>query len=254
MTSTNDDTPPRQPDENKKKPLDHPDRDVLDFIDETVARITDAEVEEHLHFIDEIAGRPTAEIGKHFFCARPYIIRILLNSDSVTIHSAWEPVGTVMPRFTKQDRSQATPLNRIHGLHAAAALGEFAPTSSSPNTTMSSSPATSTPSSPNTTTPSSPTTTTTPSSPAPSTPSSPTTTTPSSPTTTTIAAPGSGLLTFLELQLAPGRSTGRISASALAKPHPARSSPAALRNAHQARSSASATSAASTVATMTTRA
>ncbi len=126
MTSTNDDTPPRQPDENKKKPLDHPDRDVLDFIDETVARITDAEVEEHLHFIDEIAGRPTAEIGKHFFCARPYIIRILLNSDSVTIHSAWEPVGTVMPRFTKQDRSQATPLNRIHGLHAAAALGEFA--------------------------------------------------------------------------------------------------------------------------------
>ena len=251
MTSTNDDTPPRQPDENKKKPLDHPDRDVLDFIDETVARITDAEVEEHLHFIDEIAGRPTAEIGKHFFCARPYIIRILLNSDSVTIHSAWEPVGTVMPRFTKQDRSQATPLNRIHGLHAAAALGEFAAhvqlTTVKLTRDLDAS-------SPNTTTPSSPTTTTTPSSPAPSTPSSPTTTTPSSPTTTTIAAPGSGLLTFLELQLAPGRSTGRISASALAKPHPARSSPAALRNAHQARSSASATSAASTVATMTTRA
>jgi len=122
MTSTNDDTPPRQPDGNKKKPLDQPDRDVLDFIDETVARITDAEVEEHLHFIDEIEWRPTAaEIGKS-----SYIIRILLNSDSVTIHSAWDPVGTVMPRFTKQDKSQATPLNQIHGLHAAAALGEFA--------------------------------------------------------------------------------------------------------------------------------
>jgi hypothetical protein len=57
MTSASHDTPPRQPDENE--PLDHPDRDVLDFIDfidETVARITDADVDEHLRKVLGQAG------------------------------------------------------------------------------------------------------------------------------------------------------------------------------------------------------
>lgn len=54
MTSDNHDMPPRQPDENE--PLDHPARDVLDGIDETVARITDANVDEHLRKVLDQAG------------------------------------------------------------------------------------------------------------------------------------------------------------------------------------------------------
>lgn len=56
MTSDNHDVPPRQPDTNM--PLDGRDRDVLDFIDETVARITDADVEGHLRKILDQAARP----------------------------------------------------------------------------------------------------------------------------------------------------------------------------------------------------
>ena len=44
MTSANHDMPPRQPDE----PVDHPAPDFLDYIDETVTRITNADVDEHL--------------------------------------------------------------------------------------------------------------------------------------------------------------------------------------------------------------
>jgi hypothetical protein len=50
----NDDTPPRQPGEDE--PLEHDADDVLDFIDKTVARITDADVDEHLRKVLNQAG------------------------------------------------------------------------------------------------------------------------------------------------------------------------------------------------------
>ena len=62
---------------------------------------------------------------------------------------------------------------------------------------------------------------------------------------------GKGRISCVEISANPLSS--RTSAAALAKAHPARSFPAAFRKAHQARSSASATSPASTVATMMTR-
>lgn len=49
MTSINGDMPPRPPADDK--PPEHPTHDVLDFIDQTVARITDAEVDERLRRI-----------------------------------------------------------------------------------------------------------------------------------------------------------------------------------------------------------
>ena len=49
----NDDMP-RQPDEDE--PLEHEAGDVLDFIDETVAQITDADVDEHLRRVLDRAG------------------------------------------------------------------------------------------------------------------------------------------------------------------------------------------------------
>lgn len=49
MTSINGDMSPRQLADDK--PLEHPTHDVLDFIDQTVARITDAEVDERLRGI-----------------------------------------------------------------------------------------------------------------------------------------------------------------------------------------------------------
>ena len=53
----NDDMPPRQPDEDE--PLEHEAGDVLDFIDETVAQITDADVDEHLRKVLDRAGYRT---------------------------------------------------------------------------------------------------------------------------------------------------------------------------------------------------
>ena len=65
MTSINHGMPSRQPDENE--PRDHTDRDILDFIDQTVTRITDADVNEHLREVLDQAGYrrriPEAMIG-----------------------------------------------------------------------------------------------------------------------------------------------------------------------------------------------
>jgi hypothetical protein len=52
MTSTSNDMPPRQPNE----PADHPVRDELDIIDETVARIADADIDKHLRQVLDRAG------------------------------------------------------------------------------------------------------------------------------------------------------------------------------------------------------
>ena len=54
MTSANHDMPPRQPDENE--PVDHPAPDVLDYIDETVTRITDPDVDKHLRKVLDQSG------------------------------------------------------------------------------------------------------------------------------------------------------------------------------------------------------
>lgn len=54
MTSANRDMPPQQPHENP--PADNPARDELDLIDETVAQITDADVDERLRSILSRAG------------------------------------------------------------------------------------------------------------------------------------------------------------------------------------------------------
>lgn len=54
MTSTSSNTPARRQDGHK--PADHHNRDVLDVIDETVARITDADIDEHLRRVLERAG------------------------------------------------------------------------------------------------------------------------------------------------------------------------------------------------------
>jgi hypothetical protein len=54
MTSTSNDMPPRQPNENE--PADHPARDELDIIDEAVARITDDDIEKHLRQVLDRAG------------------------------------------------------------------------------------------------------------------------------------------------------------------------------------------------------
>ena len=65
MTSINHGMPSRQPDENE--PRDHTDRYILDFIDQTVTRITDADVNEHLREVLDQAGYrrriPEAMIG-----------------------------------------------------------------------------------------------------------------------------------------------------------------------------------------------
>lgn len=58
MARTNGDMPQRQPD--RDKPRDPPDRDDLHIIDETVARITDAEVDEHLLNVLAQAGYSSA--------------------------------------------------------------------------------------------------------------------------------------------------------------------------------------------------
>jgi hypothetical protein len=52
MTSTNGDKFPRQPD----KPLHPPDRDDVDLIEETVAQITDADIDKHLRNVLDRAG------------------------------------------------------------------------------------------------------------------------------------------------------------------------------------------------------
>jgi ERCC4-related helicase len=99
MTSSNDDMPPRQPDENE--PLDHPARDVLDFIDETVGRITDAEVEEHLSKVLDQTGRDeragmlagervrraaTGEDGVVLSAGDGALVQVALPSGTVWIH------------------------------------------------------------------------------------------------------------------------------------------------------------------------
>jgi DNA-binding transcriptional MerR regulator len=58
MTRTNGDMPQHQPDTDK--PLDPADRDDLQIIDETVTRITDAEVDKHLHNVLAQAGYSSA--------------------------------------------------------------------------------------------------------------------------------------------------------------------------------------------------
>ena len=58
MTRINDDMSQHQPD--KDKPLDPTGRDDLHIIDETVARITDAEVDKHLHNVLAQAGYSSA--------------------------------------------------------------------------------------------------------------------------------------------------------------------------------------------------
>jgi hypothetical protein len=50
----NDDMPPRHPDEDE--PLKDEAGDILDFIDKTVAQITDADVDEHLRNVLDQAG------------------------------------------------------------------------------------------------------------------------------------------------------------------------------------------------------
>lgn len=54
MTSANNDMPPQLPGEDE--PSVRPDRDVLDFINETAMRISDADVDEHLHKVLDQAG------------------------------------------------------------------------------------------------------------------------------------------------------------------------------------------------------
>jgi hypothetical protein len=61
MTSANHDLLPDQPDENK--PTGNPARDELDFIDETVARITDADVDERLRDVLSQAGYRSRHAG-----------------------------------------------------------------------------------------------------------------------------------------------------------------------------------------------
>ena len=60
MTSANHDTPPRQPDENQQT---DPARDELDLIDETVAQITDADVDERLRNVLSQAGYRSRHTG-----------------------------------------------------------------------------------------------------------------------------------------------------------------------------------------------
>jgi len=60
MTSANHDMPPRQPDENE--PVDHPAPDFLDYIDETVTRITNADVDEHLRKVLDQSGYRSRQI------------------------------------------------------------------------------------------------------------------------------------------------------------------------------------------------
>jgi hypothetical protein len=54
MTNANNDMPPHRPDENE--PHDQSARDVLDFIDEAAARITDADVDKHLRNVLDQTG------------------------------------------------------------------------------------------------------------------------------------------------------------------------------------------------------
>lgn len=61
MTSANHDMPPRQPEESK--PADKPAPDVLDFIDETVARITDTDVDDRLRDVLSQAGYRSRHTG-----------------------------------------------------------------------------------------------------------------------------------------------------------------------------------------------
>ena len=55
--TTNDDMNPRQPDEDE--PIEELLGDVLDLVDKTVARITDAEVDEHLRKALSQPGNPS---------------------------------------------------------------------------------------------------------------------------------------------------------------------------------------------------
>lgn len=61
MTTADHGMPPRQPDENE--PACPPARDILDFIDETVARITDADVDERLRNVLIQAGCRSRHAG-----------------------------------------------------------------------------------------------------------------------------------------------------------------------------------------------
>lgn len=61
MTSANHDMPPRQPHENEQ--ADKPARDELDLIDETVAQITDADVDERLRDVLNRAGYRSRHTG-----------------------------------------------------------------------------------------------------------------------------------------------------------------------------------------------
>jgi hypothetical protein len=99
MTSSNDDMPPRQPDENE--PLYHPARDVLDFIDEIVGQITDAEIQEHLSKVIDQTGRSeragmlagervrraaTGEDGVVLSAGDGALVQVALASGTVWIH------------------------------------------------------------------------------------------------------------------------------------------------------------------------
>lgn len=61
MTSANHDMPPRQPDENES--AETPARDELDYIDQTVAQITDADVDERLRDVLSQTGYRSRHAG-----------------------------------------------------------------------------------------------------------------------------------------------------------------------------------------------